>query len=72
MFLHEAKQILRKILLLRPRSRDNSKRVLSRSNFSDNYVQVLGSMHSNMQLVYLLLFFAVVLDVAVLIGLGPY
>ena len=72
MFLHEAKQILRKILLLRPRSRDNTKRVLSRSNFSDNYVQVLGSMHSNMQLVYLLLFFAVVLGVVVLIGLGPY
>ena len=36
------------------------KKVFSRCNFSDNFVQVLSSMHSNVQLLYLLLFFAVV------------
>ena len=35
MFLYEAKQILRKFLLLRPGSLDNSKKVFSRCNFSD-------------------------------------
>ena len=43
------------------------KKVLSRCNCSKNFVQVLRSMYSNMQLLYLLLFFAVVVDVAVLI-----
>ena len=57
MFLHEAKQILRKFLLLRPRSPDNSQKVFPRSNFRDNSVQVLSLMHSNVQLLYLLLFF---------------
>ena len=53
MFLHETK--LRKFLLLRPLSFENSKRGLfSRCNFSDNYLQVPRSMHSNMQLLYLL------------------
>ena len=33
------------------------KKVFSRSNFSDNSVQVLSPMHSNVQLLYLLLFF---------------
>ena len=65
MFSHEAKQILR-FLLLRPCSPDNSKKVSSSSNFTDNYVQVLSSMHSNVQLLYLLLFFAVLVGVAVL------
>ena len=51
-------------LLLRPRCPDNS-------NFSDNSVQVLSSMHSNVQLLSLLLFFAVVLGVAVLIAQDP-
>ena len=43
------------------------KTVFSRCNFSDNYVQVLRSVHSNVQLLYSLLFFAVVVGVAVLI-----
>ena len=68
MSFHETKQILRKFLLLRPRSPDNSKKkVFSLSNFSDNSVQVLSSMHSNVQLLYSLLFFAVGVGVAVLI-----
>ena len=67
MFLHEAKQILRKFLLLRPRSPENSKKGLfGRSR--DNSVQVPSSVHSNVQLLYLLLFFAVVVGVAVLIA----
>ena len=44
------------------------KKVLPRCNFSDNSVQVLSSMHSNVQLLYLLLFFAVVVGVAVLVA----
>ena len=44
------------------------KMVFSRCNFSDNSVQVLSSMHSNVQLLYLLLFFAVVVGVAVLVA----
>ena len=45
MFLHEAKQILRTYLLLRPCSHENSKKVFSRSNLCDVtiYVQVLSS-----------------------------
>ena len=68
MFLHEAKQILIKFLLLRPRSLGNSKKGLIAFNFSHNYVQVLSSIHSNVPLLYLLLFFAVVLRVAVLVA----
>ena len=68
MFYHETKQILRKILLLSPRGLDNSKKVFSRCNFSDNSVQVLSLMHSNVQLLYLLLFFALVVGVAVLVA----
>ena len=68
MFFHEAKQILRKFLLLRPRSLDNSKRGLFTLYFSDNYVQVPSSMYSNVQLLYLLLFFAVVVGFAVLVA----
>ena len=60
MFLHEAKQILAVLTTLR--------NVFSRSNFSDNSVQVVSSMHSNVQLLYLLLFFAV--GVAVLFAKG--
>ena len=60
MFLHEAKQLLKTYLLLRPCSPDNSKKGLSRT-FSENFEQVLSSMHSNVQLLYLLLFFAVLL-----------
>ena len=63
MFLHEAKQISRKFC---PRSPTTLKKDFSR-NFSDNYVQVLSSVHSNVQLLYLLLFFAVVVGVAVLL-----
>ena len=48
------------------------KKVFSRCNFSDNYVQVLSLLHSNVQLLYLLLFFAVVVVVAVLVALGLY
>ena len=44
------------------------KKVFPRCNFSDNYVQMLNSMHSNVQLLYLLLFFAVVVGVAVLVA----
>ena len=68
MFLHEAKQILRKFLLLRPRSLDNSKNGFFTLYFSDNYVQVPSSMHSNVQLLYLLLFFAVIVGVTVLVA----
>ena len=66
MFLHEAYQIPRTDLLLRPCDPENSKNLFSGSNFSDNSVQVLSSMHSNVQLLYLLLFFAV--GVAVLVA----
>ena len=45
------------------------KKVFSRSNFSDNSVQVPSSMHSNVQLLYLLLFFAD--GLAVLVAKGP-
>ena len=41
-------------------------KAFSRSNFSDIFVEVLSLMHSNMQLLYLLLFFDVVVGVAVL------
>ena len=45
------------------------KKVFSRCNCSENYVQVLSPMHSNVQLLYLLLFFVVdVVDVAILIA----
>ena len=37
-------------------------------NFSDNSVQLLSLVHSNVQLLYLLLFFAAVVDVVVLIA----
>ena len=67
MFLYEAKQIPRKFWLLRSRSPDNSKKGLSRSNFSDNSVLVLSPMHSNVQLLCLLTF-AVVVGVAVLVA----
>ena len=71
MFLHEAKQIKAKksffyYVLVVP---TNLKKVFSHCNFSDNSVQVLSSMHSNVQLLYLLLFFAVVVVVAVLIAI---
>ena len=49
-----------------------TQKVFSRRNLSDNYVQVPSSMHSNVQLLYLPLFFAVVVGVAVLVALGPY
>ena len=47
------------------------KKFFSRSNFSDNSVQVPSSIHSNVQLLYLLLFFAVSVAVAVLVAKGP-
>ena len=59
MCLNEAKQILRTFLLLRPCSPENSKKVFSRSNFGNNSLQMLSPMNSNVQLLYLLLFFAV-------------
>ena len=61
MFLHEAKPrmfccyVL--VVLTAP------KKLFSSCNFSDNSVQVLSPMHSNVQLLYLLLLF----DVAVLV-----
>ena len=67
MFLYEAKQILTTFLFLRPCSPVNSKIVFSGYNFSDNSVQALSSIHSNVQLLYLLLFFAVDVAVTVLI-----
>ena len=42
--------------------------VFSRFNWSENYVQVLSRMHFNVQLLYLPLFFAFVVGVAVLIA----
>ena len=60
MFLHEAKQILRKYLLLHSCS----------PNFSDNSAQVLISMHSSVQLLYLLLFFAIGVGVVILTAKG--
>ena len=39
------------------------KEVFSRCNLSENSVQVLSSMHSNVQLLYLLLFFVVVVGI---------
>ena len=53
-FLHDAKKILRKLFLLRPRSHATLKKIFSRCNFSDNYVQVSSSMHTNVQLLYLI------------------
>ena len=44
------------------------KKVFPRCNFSENFVQVQSWMHSNVQLLYLLLLFAVVVGVAVLIA----
>ena len=58
MFLHEAKQIVRKFLLLRSRSLNKSKKVFSLCNCSDSYVQVPSSMHSHVQLLYLLLLYS--------------
>ena len=64
MFLHEAKHLF---FLLRSRIPTTLKEVFSRCNCSDN-LQLPSSMHSNVQLLYLLLFFAVVAGVAVLIA----
>ena len=69
MFLHEAKQILRTFLLLRPCSPENSKKAFSRSKFWENSVQVLSSIPSNLQL--FLLVFAVGVAVACLVALSP-
>ena len=44
---------------------DGSEKSLSRCNFSENSVQALSSVHFNVQLLYLLLFFAVVVGVLV-------
>ena len=41
------------------------KKVFSHCNFSDNSMQVLSLVHSIVQLLYLLLFFAVVVVVAI-------
>ena len=65
--LYEAKQILRKYLLLRPCSPVNFKIGL----FTFCFVQVLRTMHSNLQSLYLLLFFSVVFCVAVLFSKVP-
>ena len=67
MFLHEANKYWEHFcyyVLVVPRT---SKKVFSRSNFSDNSMQVLSLMHSNVQLLYLL--FAI--GVAVLVAKGP-
>ena len=40
-------------------------KVFSHSNFSDNYMQEQSSMHSKVQLLYLLLFFAVIVGIAI-------
>ena len=44
------------------------KKIFSRCNFSENSVQALSSVSSNVQLLYLQLFFAVVVGVAVLVA----
>ena len=67
MILYEAKQVLRTFLLLCPCSSENSKK---RTNFGNNSVQVLSPMHSNVQLLYLLLIFVV--SVYVIIALILY
>ena len=70
MFLHEAKQILRSFCCYVFLVLTTLKLFFSRCNFSDNYVLVVSSMHSNVQLLYLLLFFVVVVGgFAVLIAL---
>ena len=71
MFLYKADQIPRMFLLLGftssvyvvPRT---PAKVFLRSSFSDIYVQVVSSTHSNLQLLYLLLFFVVLNDVTTL------
>ena len=55
---------MKTFLLSRPRSPKNSKKVFSRSVSSDDCVQMLSSTHSNVQSLYLLLFFAVVVGIA--------
>ena len=68
MFLYQANQILRTFCYYVLVVQRGLKNIFPRSNFSDNYVQVLSSMHSNVQLLYLLLFFAFGIVVAVLIA----
>ena len=46
------------------------KKVFSRCNISDNSVQLVSSVHSNVQLLYLLVFFAVLVGVAVVVAQG--
>ena len=64
MFLYKAEHILRIFLCFHPFSHENFKNVFSRFIFS-NTVKVPSSMHSNVQVLYLLLFFAVGVGVAV-------
>ena len=67
-FFYEAKQILRKFccyVLIVPTT---LKKVFSHCNSSENFVQVQSWMYSNMKLLYLLLFFAIVVGIAVLIA----
>ena len=71
MFLHEVKKIkywisFRCYVLV---ISITLKKGLFRSNFSDNYVQLPSSMHSNVQLLYLLLFWVATV---VLVGYVPY
>ena len=68
MFLLEDKPMLRTFcfhVIVVPRPLE---KVFSRSDLSDDDVQVLSTMHSNVLLLYLLLFFHVVVGVAVLIA----
>ena len=65
MFLHEAKQNTESFCCYVIVLSTTLKKFFSRCNFSDNFVQVPSSMHSNLQLLYLLLLFAVVVGVAV-------
>ena len=59
MFLHAANKYWESFCSYVLVVRTTLKKVFSRSNFSDNSAQVLSPMHSNVQLLYLLLFFAV-------------
>ena len=58
MFLYEAKQILRTFFFYYVIVLQRILKKVFHVNFSDNSVQVLSLVHSNVQLLYFLLFFA--------------
>ena len=58
MFLHEAKKYWESFFYYVLVVPTTLKQVFSRCTFSENYMQVVNSVHSNVQLLYLLLLFA--------------